>query len=180
MLKYLRNESSTASQQGEKDSSFNYVPWSACFWSRDLSKGGKFIGFFCRISASHSSLHFLLLGVGDRLLRSRDWSVLSIYTFRQFRSMSLACGVYLGVKTCEVFLCFVASVRVRVYYADFFVFFLLRHWWVSQAFTPRMNPPATLHLLSFEPVTFFILHEYNPPPLLFLICTFIESWVELD
>ena len=36
--------------------------------------------------------------------------------------------VYLGVRTCELFLCFVAIVRVRVYYVDFFVFFLLRHW----------------------------------------------------
>ena len=36
-------------------------------------------------------------------------------------------GVYLGVKTCEVFLCFVAIVRVRAYYVDFFVFFVLRH-----------------------------------------------------
>ena len=34
-------------------------------------------------------------------------------------------GVYLGVKTCVVFLCFVAIVRVRVYYV---VFFVLRHW----------------------------------------------------
>ena len=32
-------------------------------------------------------------------------------------------GVYLSVKTCEVFLCFVAIVRVRVCYVDFFVFF---------------------------------------------------------
>ena len=40
------------------------------------------------------------------------------------------CGVYICVKTCEVFLCFVAIVRVRVYYVDFFVFFVLRHWWV--------------------------------------------------
>ena len=45
--------------------------------------------------------------------------------------------VYLGVRTCEVFLCFVDIVRVRVYYVDFFVFFVLRHWWVSQVFTPR-------------------------------------------
>ena len=37
-------------------------------------------------------------------------------------------GVYLSVKTCEVFRCFVAIVRVRVYYLDFFVFFVLRHW----------------------------------------------------
>ena len=35
--------------------------------------------------------------------------------------------VYLGVRTCELFLCFVAIVRVRVYYVDFFVFFELRH-----------------------------------------------------
>ena len=33
--------------------------------------------------------------------------------------------VYLSVKTCEVFLCFAATVRVRVYYVDFFVF---RYW----------------------------------------------------
>ena len=48
-------------------------------------------------------------------------------------------SVYLGVKTCEVFLCFVAIVRVRVYYVVFFVFFVLRHWWVSQVLTPRMS-----------------------------------------
>ena len=30
-------------------------------------------------------------------------------------------------ETCEVFLCFVAIVRVRMYYAEFFVFFGLRH-----------------------------------------------------
>ena len=35
---------------------------------------------------------------------------------------------YLGVKACEVFLCFVPFVRVRVYYVDFFVFFVLRYW----------------------------------------------------
>ena len=32
----------------------------------------------------------------------------------------------LGVRTCELFLCFVAIVRIRVYYVDFFVFFVLR------------------------------------------------------
>ena len=36
--------------------------------------------------------------------------------------------VYLGVRTCKLFLCFVAIVRVRVYYVDFFVFFVLCHW----------------------------------------------------
>ena len=45
--------------------------------------------------------------------------------------------VYLGVKTCEGFICFVAIVRVC--YVDFFVFFVLRRWWVSQVFTPRMS-----------------------------------------
>ena len=48
-------------------------------------------------------------------------------------------GVYLGVKTWEVFLCFVAIVGVRVYYVDFFVFFILRHWWVLQVLTPRKS-----------------------------------------
>ena len=33
-------------------------------------------------------------------------------------------GVYLGVNL----FCFVDIVRVRVYYVDFFVFFVLRHW----------------------------------------------------
>ena len=32
--------------------------------------------------------------------------------------------VYLGIRTCERFLCFVAIVRVRIYYVDFFGFFL--------------------------------------------------------
>ena len=33
-------------------------------------------------------------------------------------------GVYLSVKICEVFLCFEAIVRIRVYYVDFSVFFV--------------------------------------------------------
>jgi len=33
--------------------------------------------------------------------------------------------VHLSVKTCEVFLCFVVIVRVRVSYVDFLVFFVL-------------------------------------------------------
>ena len=36
--------------------------------------------------------------------------------------------VYLGVRTYELFLCFVVIVGVRDYYVDFFVFFVLRHW----------------------------------------------------
>ena len=34
---------------------------------------------------------------------------------------------------------FYKIVRVRVHYVDFFVFFVLRHWWVSQVLTPRMS-----------------------------------------
>ena len=45
----------------------------------------------------------------------------------KLRQLVLKRGVYLGVKTCEVFLCFVAIVRVRIYYVDFIVFFVLRH-----------------------------------------------------
>ena len=48
-----------------------------------------------------------------------------------------------GLPRCKnlwIFLCFVAIVRVRVYYVDFFVFFVLRHWWVSQVLTPRQSP----------------------------------------
>lgn len=36
--------------------------------------------------------------------------------------------VYLGVRTPEVFLCFIVIVRARVYHVDFFVFLVLRHW----------------------------------------------------
>jgi len=32
--------------------------------------------------------------------------------------------MYLGVRTCEVFFCFVAIVMVRVYCVDFFVLFV--------------------------------------------------------
>ena len=48
--------------------------------------------------------------------------------------------VYLGLRTCKVFLWFVAIVRVRIYDLDFFVFIVLRHWWVLQVLTPRMSP----------------------------------------
>ena len=47
--------------------------------------------------------------------------------FGLHRETRLELKVYLCVRTCEVFLCFVAIVRVRVCYVDFFVFFVLRH-----------------------------------------------------
>ena len=53
-------------------------------------------------------------------------------TFERVRMQLLSAakqfGVYLGVRTCELFLCFVAIITVRVHYVDFFVFFVLRHW----------------------------------------------------
>lgn len=52
-------------------------------------------------------------------------------------------GVYLGVRTCELILCFVAIVSVRVYYVDFFVFFVLRHLWVSQVLTSTQSQNST-------------------------------------
>ena len=46
--------------------------------------------------------------------------------------------VYLGVKTCEVFLCFLGSI-VHWLLSGFFVFIVMGHLWVSQVFTPRMR-----------------------------------------
>ena len=48
--------------------------------------------------------------------------MLWLLLFPGFAIMNERAGVYFGVKTCLVFLCFVAIVRVRVYYVDFFVF----------------------------------------------------------
>ena len=70
--------------------------------------------------------------------RFREWSI------SEWNAFSKGClvvkfGVNLGVRTCELFLCLVAIVRVRVYHVHFFVFFVLRHWWVSQVLTPRQS-----------------------------------------
>ena len=55
------------------------------------------------------------------------------YVLTQVELTVVKMRVYLGVKTCEVFLCFIAIFRVRAYYDDFFVFF------VSQVLTPRVS-----------------------------------------
>ena len=60
----------------------------------------------------------------------------------------------LPVQSCEVFLCFVAIVRVRVYY---FVFSVLRHWWVSQVFTPRMSRSSVILWWLFSGVVVIII-----------------------
>ena len=58
---------------------------------------------------------------------------------RDYRSPYLAISwVYLGVKTCEVFLCHYYA--RSIYCFDFFVFFVLRHSWRRQVSTPRMSP----------------------------------------
>ena len=59
----------------------------------------------------------------------------------------------LGVKTCEVFLCFVAIVRVKSdIHVDFFVFFVLRYRWVLQGFCPgvRVHKGITVVLSLFR------------------------------
>ena len=43
------------------------------------------------------------------------------------------------VKTCEVFLCFGHYCVRSIFCFDFFVFFVLRHSWRWQVFTPRMS-----------------------------------------
>ena len=65
----------------------------------------------------------------------------------------------LRVKTCKVFLCFVAIVRVRVYYVDFFIFFLfLHHWWVLQVQHTKDDPflMTALEAPSWCKVAFFL------------------------
>ena len=68
---------------------------------------------------------------------------------------------YLGVKTCEVFLCSVAIVRGRVYYFHFFVLFVLRHWWVSKVFTPRKSPISANQIREFSSSSPFEIEPYN-------------------
>ena len=49
--------------------------------------------------------------------------------------------VYLGVKTCELFLHGIGVIVCVLYIVSelFLSFFVLRHWWVSQVFTPKMS-----------------------------------------
>ena len=63
-------------------------------------------------------------------------------------------GVYLGVKTCEVFLCFLAIIFlgsiVHWLLSGFFVFIVLGHSWVSQVFTPRMRRLLFISISSWK------------------------------
>ena len=72
----------------------------------------------------------------------------------KLKLLVLKIWVYLGVRTCELFLRFVAIVRVRVYYVDFFVFFVLRHWRVSQVLTPRQSQRVFSKFASKDTTSF--------------------------
>lgn len=60
--------------------------------------------------------------------------------------------VYLGVRTWQVFVCFVAVVRVRLYYVDAFDFFVLRHCFVT-AGSYTEDEPTKWHGKTSEFVT---------------------------
>jgi len=60
-----------------------------------------------------------------------------ILAYSTLRISILEIRVYVGVKTCEDFLHFLAIVRVRIYYVHFFVFFVLRH---SGSYTDSDEP----------------------------------------
>ena len=72
----------------------------------------------------------LLNNIKRLLIKGEIWITTNVrYLYERLEALRRSnLWVHLGVKTCEVFLCFVAIVRVRVYYVDIFVFFVLRHW----------------------------------------------------
>ena len=49
-------------------------------------------------------------------------------------------GFTSGYEPVKFFLCFEAIVRIMVFYLDFFVSFVLRHWWVLQALYTEHEP----------------------------------------
>ena len=86
-----------------------------------------------RSQKEHTEIHKIPKSGVNRA--SFDWDTgkkfTKIYVWKcgQIRTNVCICPhfrVYLGVRTCGLFLCFVAIVRVRVYYVEFFVFFVLR------------------------------------------------------
>ena len=87
-----------------------------------------------RLGENNCFIDFKLLQIWLELfyVRRKEVKFTFLYQLKVF-------WVYLGVRTCEVFLCIAAIVRVRVCYVDFLVFFVLRHWWISQVLTPRQS-----------------------------------------
>ena len=62
--------------------------------------------------------------------------------------------VYLGVKTCEVFLCFIAIVRVRAFIlASLLSLFYVTAWCVLQVLTPGMSRKVFSALKKFNAKT---------------------------
>lgn len=94
---------------------------------------------YCLRDTKHK-IHMKLINQSDRYLYQIDRSV-----------DQLIHGVYLGVKTSEVFLLlflffFVAIVRVRAHYVDFFVFF---HWWVLHRGCRSWTTNPSIHRYCF-------------------------------
>ena len=78
-----------------------------------------------------------MLGVGGRLPRSRDWSFLSIYTLRQFRSTSLACNPALIIPRAGHVLYF------------------------SRVYSPSTHPLSDMFLYLFLFIHCLILHLFS-------------------
>ena len=86
--------------------------------------------------------------------------------------------VYLGVKTCEVFLSFVAIIFPGALLcwllSGLFVFTVLRHSWVSQVFTPRMSQTVCTDRSWLMVSSLIWLFRVLSPSFMFL-CTTIAS-----
>ena len=102
----------------------------------------------------------------------------SVYMYFALFTRADKFEVYLGVRTWELFLCFVASVRVRVYYVDFFVFFVLRHAWVSQVLTPRQSPNSRYQIVSPE-FYFLYMQDYCILRRMLFTLLYQKSWPKL-
>ena len=92
-------------------------------WQRKWKSRDECFLFSDRVNSFYAKYHDEFWG---RLCASRMYE----------NNGSIKIRVYLSVKNLWVFLCFVAIVKGEVYYFYSFVFFVLRHWWVSQVFTP--------------------------------------------
>ena len=64
---------------------------------------------------------FLVSGNTEQRARARELVQQKVVS----ANLGVYLGVFLGVKSCEVFLCFVGIFKARVYYVDVFV---ILHW----------------------------------------------------
>ena len=109
--------------QSERDFFFIFIDKVDKYFLFD-SKRSKPVQITASILGTPFFVHFFFLSWGTRRF------VLS--------RRKMLVWVYRGVRTCELF---VAIVRVRIYYLDFYIwlFFVLHIRWVLQVFTPRMS-----------------------------------------